>query len=84
MTTVAAHIADFIQEFADVAPAKPRNIKIDSFTAFEKAGARARKAHPDAPDFRKPPVAREIVLPKGIFVDPAKRIDLNEFDGMAW
>lgn len=83
MTTVAAHIADFIQEFGDTPHKKPR-IAIDSFAKIERAGARARKLNPDSPDFRTPPVAREIVLPKTIYVDPAKRIDLNEFDGMAW
>jgi hypothetical protein len=65
MTTVAAHIADFIQEFADITPAKPRTVSIDSFAKIEKAGARARKANPDAPDFRKYP-GRTIVLPKTI------------------
>jgi|SynMetStandDraft_2_1070026.scaffolds.fasta_scaffold01143_11 hypothetical protein len=84
MTTVSAHIDDFIQEYADITPKKPRNIKIDTFAAIEVAGAKARKKYPDAPDFRTRPVAREIVLPKGIYIDPSKRIDLNDFDGMAW
>ncbi len=84
MTTVATHIREWIDEYTDVTPAKPRNVKIDSFEAIEKAGARARKKNPDAPDFRKAPIAREIVLPKGIYIDPAKRIDLKEFDGLDW
>lgn len=83
MTTVAAHTHDFIQEFADITPKKPQNIKLDSFAAIEKAATRARKTNPDAPDFWKPPV-RAIVLPKTINVDPRKRIDLNDFDGLGW
>ncbi len=83
MTTVAAHIDEFIQEFADVIPSKPRNVAIDSFAKIEKAGARARKLNPDAPDFRKP-VLKAVVLPKGIPIDPRKRIDLTEFDGLGW
>lgn len=83
MTTVAAHNDQFIAEFADVTPAKPRNVSLDSFAKIEKAGARARKLHPDAPDFRKP-VVKAVVLPKGIYIDPRKRIDLTEFDGLGW
>ncbi|SMD16361.1 hypothetical protein [Rhizobium sp. RU36D] len=83
MTTVSAHINEFIAEFADVSPAKPRNVSLDSFATLEKAGARARKMNPDAPDFRNP-VPKAVVLPKGIPIDPRKRIDLTEFDGLGW
>lgn len=83
MTTIAAHIADFIQEFGDTTHKKPR-IAIDSFEKIEKAGARARKMNPDAPDFRKPLVNTEIRSPVGFYFDPAKRIDLKDFDGLGW
>ncbi len=73
MPTVADHLREIIAEYADVTPAKPRNIKIESFDAIEKAGARARKANPDAPDYREAP-----------FFDPRKRIYLSDFDGAAW
>lgn len=75
MPTVADHIREFIAEYADVTPAKPRNIKIDSFDSIEKAGARARKANPDAPDYRSP---------EGFYFDPRKRLDLSDFDGAGW
>jgi len=85
MTTVAEHINEFIQEYADTTPAKPRNVKLDTFAAIEKAGARARKLNPDAPDFRKPRAVIEIrSLPKGIYVDPRKRIEMNDLDGLGW
>ncbi|MEI3807621.1 hypothetical protein V6R85_24165 [Agrobacterium sp. CCNWLW32] len=81
MTTVAAHINEFVAEFDDVIPSKPRNVAIDSFAKIEKAAARARKANPGAPDFRK---AHETRSPKGFFFDPAKRLDLADFDGLGW
>lgn len=73
MTTVAEHIREFIAEYADVTPAKPRNVRIDSFASIEKAGARARKANPNAPDYREVP-----------YFDPRKRIYLSDFDGAGW
>ncbi|AYM66140.1 hypothetical protein G6L68_25485 [Agrobacterium fabrum] len=83
MATVAEHIREFIAEYEDVTPAKPRNVKIDSFASIEKAGARARKANPDAPDYRTSPAAftrsGEV-----IYLDPRKRLVLTDFDGAGW
>lgn len=75
MATAAEHIREFIAEYEDVTPAKPRNIKIDSFADIEKAADRARKANPDAPDYRSP---------EGFYFDPRKRLVLSDFDGAGW
>lgn len=83
MTTVAAHIDQFIAEFADVIPKRPRNISLDSFAKIEKAAATAIKAAPPVQAIAKA-VRRDVVLPKGIYIDPCKRLDLRDFDGLGW